>query len=90
MSFRPQSLHSQTTGFTLPCDLADIGVLFSIYFHQCGLRRAHTEGVGKQNRRFQRAIVDLHKAGGLAKAVDNMAGRQQSFRGKYLVRQQRR
>ena len=72
--------------------LADIGVLFQHILHQRGLRRAHTEGVGKQNRRFQRAkLVDLYKAGGLAKAVDNMAGRQHLFvENISRVRQQRR
>ena len=72
--------------------LADIGVLCQHILHQCGLRCAHTEGVGKQNRRFQRAkLVDLYKAGGLAKAVDNMAGRQHLFvENISRVRQQRR
>ena len=60
--------------------LADVGVSLQHILHQRGLRRAHAEGVGKQDGRFQRAqLVDLHKTGGLAKAVDDIAGRQHLF-----------
>ena len=72
--------------------LADVGVFLQHILYQRGLRRAHAEGVGKQDGRFQRAqLVDLHKTGGLAKAVDDIAGRQHLFVEHVpLVRQQRR
>ena len=72
--------------------LADVGVFLQHIPHQCGLCRAHAEGVGKQDGRFQRAqLVDLHKARGLAKAVDDIAGCQHFFVEHVpLVRQQRR
>ena len=72
--------------------LADVGVFLQHILYQRGLCRAHAEGVGKQDGRFQRAqLVDLHKAGGLAKAVDDIAGRQHFFVENIpLVRQQRR
>ena len=72
--------------------LADVGVFLQHILYQRGLCRAHAEGVGKQDRRFQRAqLVDLHKAGGLTKAVDDIAGCQHFFVEHVpLVRQQRR
>ena len=72
--------------------LADVGVFLQHILYQRGLCRAHAEGVGKQDGRFQRAqLVDLHKAGGLTKAVDDIAGRQHFFVENIpLVRQQRR
>ena len=58
--------------------LADVRVSLQHIFHQRGLRRAHAEGVGKEDGRFQGAqLVDLNQARGLAKAVDDMAGGQQ-------------
>ena len=72
--------------------LADVGVFLQHILYQRGLCRTHAEGVGKQDGRFQRAqLVDLHKACGLAKAVDDIAGRQHFFVEHVpLVRQQRR
>ena len=57
--------------------LADIGVALQHIFDQRRLHGAHTQGVGKQDGGLQRAqLIDLDKAGGLAEAVDDMAGRQ--------------
>ena len=58
--------------------LTDIRILGQHILDQRRLRRAHAEGVGKEDGRFQGAqLVDLNQAGGLAKAVDDMAGGQQ-------------
>ena len=58
--------------------LTDIRILGQHILDQRRLHRAHAEGVGKEDGRFQRAqLVDLNQAGGLAKAVDDMAGGQQ-------------
>ena len=77
ISFRPLSLHSQTTGFTLPVVSQISGVALQHIFDQRRFHGAHTQGVGKQDGGLQRAqLIDLDKAGGLAEAVDDMAGRQ--------------
>ena len=55
----------------------DIGVALQHIFDQRRFHSAHTQGVGKQDGGLQRTqLIDLDKARGLAKAVDDMAGRQ--------------
>ena len=57
--------------------LANIRITLQHILHQCRLHGTHTEGIGEQDRRFQRPqLVDLDQAGRLAEAVDDMAGRQ--------------
>ena len=56
--------------------LADVGVLIQHILHQRCLHSTYAEGIGEEDGRFQRPqLVDLDKAGGLAEAVDDMAGR---------------
>ena len=57
--------------------LADIGVALQHIFDQRRFHGAHTQGVGEQDGGLQRTqLIDLDKAGSLAEAVDDMAGRQ--------------
>lgn len=76
MSLRPLSLHSQTTGLTLPVVSQMSGVLIQHILHQRCLHSTYAEGIGEEDGRFQRPqLVDLDKSGGLSEAVDDMAGR---------------
>ena len=88
MSFRPASLH----GVHAAGRLADVGVALQHILYQSRFHRAHAEGVGKEDGGFQRAqLLDLHQTRGLAKAVDDMAGRQDLLVEEVaLVRQQSR
>ena len=57
--------------------LTDVRITLQHVLHQRRLHGAHTEGIGEQDRRFQRPqLVDLDQAGRLAETVDDMAGRQ--------------
>ena len=55
---------------------ADIQVAFDGMAHQCGAAGADRQGVGEENGRLDGAeFLDLHQAGTLAEAVQNMNGR---------------
>ena len=60
--------------------LADVGAQRQHMAHQGVVHRAHAQGVGEQDGRLQSAqLLDLDKAGGLAKAVDDVGRRRHFF-----------